>query len=161
MSKQQLEETVTRGEFIRKLGMSSAALMSFYCIGMLSACSSKKEDAVISSAAFTGNANTANGTIDFTINLANPDFKKLKTAGGFVNVGDIIVFNAAGNYKALSRFCTHQNGPLTYQSASNDLICSLHGGLFTEDGVVKKTPPKTDLKAYTTSLIGDKLLVKA
>ena len=32
------QNDLSRGEFIRSLGMSSAALMAFYCLGTLSSC---------------------------------------------------------------------------------------------------------------------------
>jgi cytochrome b6-f complex iron-sulfur subunit len=156
--------------------MSSAALMAFYCMGTLSACSSKKDDpapVVITPASggtgtgtatntgVTGNASTAGGAINFTIDLANATFASLKTAGNFVNVGEVIVFNAAGTYKALGRICTHAGGNLSFRSASNDLICDVHGGLFNTDGSVKQSPPTVAVKSYPTTLTADKLQVKA
>ncbi len=173
MHQQESETALSRGEFIRSLGMSSAALMAFYCMGTLSSCSSKKDDpapVVITpggpttgggSNGVTGNANTGSGAIDFTVDLTNANFTSLKTMGGFVNVGEIIVFNAAGTYKALGRICTHASGNLSFRSASNDLICDVHGGLFNTDGSVKQSPPTTAVKAYSAVLSGDKLQVKA
>ncbi|MEZ0540461.1 Rieske 2Fe-2S domain-containing protein [Fibrella arboris] len=165
------ETTVSRGEFIRSLGMSSAALMAFYCMGTLSSCkgSSDPSPAVITpgtgGSGVTGNASTSGGAINFTIDLSNSNFTGLKTAGGYVSVGDIIVFNASGSYKALSRICTHQGGNLIYSASSNDLICDLHSSHFTIDGAPKSQPVGggtiTAVKAYSTSLSGNSLTVKA
>ena len=173
VSQTQVSQTqVSRGEFIRSLGMSSAALMAFYCMGTLSSCKGSNSDpapAVITpggtGSGVTGNASGSTGAIDFTIDLTNTNFSKLKTAGNYVNVGDVIVFNAAGAYKALGRICTHQAGNLTYQTASNDLICDTHASRFNIDGSPKSQPVGggtiTAVKAYSTALSGDKIQVKA
>ncbi|MBO0950545.1 Rieske 2Fe-2S domain-containing protein [Fibrella sp. HMF5405] len=169
---QEPETTLSRGEFIRSLGMSSAALMAFYCMGTLSSCKSSTTDpspGVITpgggSNGVTGNASTGSGAINFTIDLTNANFTGLKTAGGYVSVGDIIVFNAAGSYKALSRICTHQGGNLIYSASTNDLICDLHSSHYNIDGSTKSQPigggTITAVKAYTTSLSGNSLTVKA
>ncbi len=169
--------TLTRGEFMRTLGMSSAALMSFYCLGTLSACSGSNPGpapVVISptppgsgtgtggtSTGVTGNATASAGAIDFTIDLTNANFTKLRTAGEFVNVGDIIVFNAAGTYRALGRICTHASGNLSFRSGSNDLMCDVHGGLFNVNGTVKQSPPTRAVTAYSATATGNNLQVKA
>jgi cytochrome b6-f complex iron-sulfur subunit len=169
------ETTVSRGEFIRSLGMSSAALMAFYCMGTLTACSSKKDDpapAVIipgpgmgASNGVTGNAMTNAGAINFTIDLTNANFTNLKTAGNFVNVGEVIVFNVAGSYRALGRICTHQAGNLSYTASGNDLVCDTHAARFNIDGSPKSQPVGggtiTAVKAYSTTLSGNSLVVKA
>ncbi|NID11590.1 Rieske (2Fe-2S) protein [Fibrivirga algicola] len=171
-----LQTQVSRGEFMRSLGMSSAALMAFYCMGTLSSCKGSTSDpapVIITpggttgggSSGVTGNASTSAGAINFTADLTNANFAGLKTPGNFVNVGDIIVFNAAGSYKALSRICTHQGGNLSYQASSNDLVCSLHQATYGIDGSTK-TPPvgggtTTAVKSYTVTVTGNSLQVKA
>lgn len=165
------ESTLSRGEFIRSLGMSSAALMAFYCMGTLSSCKGSSSDptpAVITpgtGSGVAGNASTSAGAINFTLDLTNTNFTNLKTAGNFVNVGDIIVFNASGTYKALGRICTHQGGNLAYSPSSNDLICDLHSSHYNTDGSPKSQPigggTITAVKAYTTTLSGTSLTVKA
>ncbi|RYF78283.1 MAG: (2Fe-2S)-binding protein [Cytophagaceae bacterium] len=173
---QESEATLSRGEFIRSLGMSSAALMAFYCMGTLSSCKGSTTDpapVVITPGGgsggtgngVTGNASTGSGAINFTIDLTNANFTGLKTAGGYVSVGDIIVFNASGSYNALGRICTHQGGSLLYSSSSNDLICDLHSSHFNIDGSPKSQPVGggtiTAVKAYSTTLSGNSLTVKA
>lgn len=168
------QNDLSRGEFIRSLGMSSAALMAFYCLGTLSSCKGSDPapaPVVITppppggggstNTGVTGNASASAGAIDFTVDLANANFTALKTAGNFVNVGDLIVFNAAGTYNALSRTCTHAAGNLSFRAATNDLVCNVHGGLFNTNGSVKQSPPNVGVKAYVTLLTGDKLQVKA
>lgn len=158
---------VSRGEFMRSLGMSSAALMAFYCMGTMTSCKGSDPAPVVvvppvvpPVGGSTGVTGSTTGTINFTLDLTNTNFTALKTPGSFVSVGELIVFNAAGTYRALSRTCTHAGGNLSFQSASNDLICSIHAGLFNVDGSVKRSPPTTGVKAYTATLTGNNLQVK-
>ncbi len=152
--------------------MSSAALMAFYCMGTLSSCKGSTADpapAVITpgttGSGVTGNATTSAGPVNFTIDLTNTIFTSLKTAGNYVSVGDIIVFNAGGSYKALGRVCTHQGGNLSYQPATSDLLCDLHASRYNIDGTPKSQPVGggtiTAVKAYSTTVSGNSLTVKA
>ncbi|WP_345249689.1 hypothetical protein [Nibrella saemangeumensis] len=61
-----VETTMNRGDFLRSLGLSSAALMSLYCMGGLTACSSNEVPAGgtstnPTSSGFSGNATAASG----------------------------------------------------------------------------------------------------
>ncbi|MEZ0485731.1 Rieske (2Fe-2S) protein [Fibrella aquatica] len=164
-------QLVSRGEFMRSLGMSSAALMAFYCLGTLSSCSKGDDPAPVvtppvtgGNSGLTGNSIVSSGAIDFTMDLTNSTYSGLKTAGNFVSVGDVIVFNAGGTYRALGRICTHQGGSLSFRSGSNDLVCSLHQATYTTDGSPKSQPVGggtiTAVKSYNATLTGDKLQVK-
>lgn len=161
-------ETMKRGEFLRSLGMSSAALMSVYCLGTLSACSSDDDDPAPGGnttnpppTGFTGNADPARGPIDFTLDLNSATYSKLKTAGEFVSAGAVVIANAGGNYVAIGRICTHQAGNLNFRAANNDFQCDNHGGLFNLDGSVKGPPPTRAVTAYKAQLTGNNLRVTA
>lgn len=54
-----------RNEFIKKIGLSSQALLGFYCFGA-SGCSNSP---LTDTEGLTGNAETANGKIDFSLDL--------------------------------------------------------------------------------------------
>ena len=167
---QEPQELVSRGEFMRSLGMSSAALMAFYCMGTLASCKGSDPDPIVTppptggTTGLTGNATAAGGAINFTVDLTNANYSALKTVGSSVNVGEVIVFNANGVYKALSRICTHQGGNLSYR-ASNDLICNLHSAVYNSDGTPTSQPigggVATAVKAYSTAVSGNSLTVKA
>ncbi len=168
----QLPETnMDRASFLRSLGLSSAALMSIYCAGVLSSCSSKDSTVTPStttpgtggtgSTGLTGNATTSAGAINFTLDLTNAAYTKLKTAGEFVAVGDIVVANAKGVYVALGRICTHQGGNLNYVATSDTFVCDLHGGIYNKDGSVKAAPPVKAVIAYKPTLSGNSLTVVA
>ena len=161
-----------RGEFLRGLGMSSAALMAFYCMGTgLTACGSKSSDPTPATTTtgggtgVTGNAETAKGAINFTLDLTTTDFKALKTEGQFVKVGDVLVANTKGNkLVAIQRICTHQMfDNVSYRLGSDDFGCSQHGSIFNLDGSVKGGPANTAMKLYKTALStdGNKLTITA
>ncbi len=160
-------EQLSRGEFLRSLGLSTGALMALYCMGTLTSCSKADDPAPVTppvtggTSGITGNSSPANGVVDFTIDLNNTTFTGLKTEGGFVQIGEIVVANAKGTMVALSNVCTHQSGQLQYRTATNDFRCNIHGGLFSTTGTVVAAPPTTAVKAYKTSLSGNSLKVTA
>ncbi|WP_247232551.1 ubiquinol-cytochrome c reductase iron-sulfur subunit [Telluribacter sp. SYSU D00476] len=154
------KETLKRGEFLRSLGLSTSALMAFYCMGTLTACSSGDDDpqpggnnngGTGSTAGLTGKA--TGSSIDFTLDLTNSNYNKLKTEGQFVIAGDVIVALASGNkYVALSKRCTHEGTNVQYRLAQNDMYCSNHMSAFNLDGTVKQSPAASPLKVYKTEL---------
>jgi cytochrome b6-f complex iron-sulfur subunit len=163
MNTNQLTETPqNRAEFIRSLGLSSAALMSFYCMTTLTSCSSKSDPAPANpttptTTALTGNAETAKGKIDATLDLTTNDYKALKTQGEFVRVGDLLIANVkGGKYVAIQRLCTHQGlDTVGYQLASDDFKCTTHGSVFATDGSIKNGPAAKVMKAYKTTISPD------
>ena len=174
-----MEQTqLSRGQFLRQLGMSSAALMSFYCLGTtMTACTSASDDPmpapttpptpitppVVTPPANSGITGMTSGSIDFTIDLLHPDFKKLKTEGEFTYVADIIIANAKGTFVALSKVCTHQGTTIDFRPTANDFKCPNHGSEFTTDGKVQKSPATTALKVYKAESInsGNSLKISA
>jgi cytochrome b6-f complex iron-sulfur subunit len=166
-------EQMKRGEFLRSLGMSSAALMAFYCMGTsLTSCSKSDDPAPVAgtptnSTGLTGNTQTSGGAINFTVDLTNADFAKLKTQGEFVKVGDVLIANTTGGkYVAIQRLCTHQGQDgVSYRLSSNDFLCVVHGSVFAVDGSVKTgaSSGQAAMKLYKTSISadGNKLTVSA
>ena len=164
------QDQMNRGEFIRSLGMSSAALMAFYCMGTgLTSCSSKSTDpspstgtgttTPVTSSGLTGNADTSKGAISFTVDLTNADFSKLKTAGGFTKVGSVLIANTKGSsYVTLQRLCTHEGQDLvSYRLASDDFYCDAHGSTFATNGAVKVAiaSGQAAMKLYKTAVSAD------
>lgn len=156
---------LSRGQFLKQLGMSSAALMSFYCLGTtMTACTNSTDDPMPTTTTNTGNTgNVATGitgttkgnSIDFTIDLTNANFKNLKTEGAFTYIEDIIIANAKGSFVALSKVCTHQGTTIDFRSGTNDFKCPNHGSEFRLDGTVQKDPAAKSLMVYKTSLLMD------
>lgn len=163
------QKTIKRGEFLRELGLSSAALMAFYCLGTtMTACSTGEDPAPSTpttptgTTGVSGNADTAKGKIDFTLDLTATAYSKLKTQGSFVVEGSVIVANAKGKFVALSKACTHQGTTVEYRSAQDDFFCSNHGSAFANSGAVKTGPATRALTVYTTTVStdGNKLTIK-
>ncbi|MBC3785366.1 Rieske 2Fe-2S domain-containing protein [Spirosoma utsteinense] len=162
-------DQMNRGDFLRSLGMSSAALMAFYCMGTtLTACSGDSDPAPgntgttppATSTGLTGNAQTSKGAINFTVDLTNADFSKLKTQGEFVKVGDVLIANTkGGSYVTLQRLCSHQSEDrVVYQLASDNFFCSAHGSSFGTDGSVKFAAGgagQAAMKLYKTTASAD------
>jgi cytochrome b6-f complex iron-sulfur subunit len=162
-------DPMNRGDFLRSLGMSSAALMAFYCMGTtLTSCSGDSDPAPgntgttppATSNGLTGNTETSKGAVNFTVDLTNADFSKLKTPGEFVKVGDVLVANTTGGkYVAIQRLCTHQGQDgVSYRLSSNDFLCVIHGSVFAVDGSVKVAAGgsgQAAMKLYKTTASAD------
>jgi len=155
-----------RGEFLKSLGLSGAALMSIYCLGGVTACSSEAPQPQNPNnpggnpgggnppAGFTGNSRTSSGKIDFTLDLTTDNFKKLQTEGEFAfpNSGDVIVSKVKGGaFAALAKACTHQGTTITYRLNQDDFHCDNHGSEFSKSGTVENGPAVNALKQYKTS----------
>lgn len=144
-------EQMKRGEFLRSLGLSSAALMSFYCMGTLTSCSSDDPE--------PSTPGTGTG-VNFTLDLTNASFSKLKTDGQFVYQDNIIVARVkGGNYVALSKVCTHAGVEVEYRLDENDFWCNPqrggHGSEYATSGNVQVGPAAQSLKLYKTTLSAD------
>lgn len=168
---------MNRGQFLKDLGLSTKALMAFYCLGAVSACGSKKEDPDPGGNGNGGNGNGGNGTggntgitgttsgsnINFTVDLTHQQYSKLKNQGEFVYVANIIIANARGTIVALSKICTHEGATIEFRAGQNDFLCNNHGSQFNLDGTVKLSPAESALQVFKTELSndGNSLTVKA
>jgi len=166
------QATIKRGQFLRELGLSSGALMAFYCLGTtMTACSTGSDPTPATpstpttgtASGLTGNADTSKGVINFALDLTNSKYAALKAAGGFLVEGSVIIANAKGTMVALSKECTHQQTTIDYRAAQNDFMCSNHGSEFSLDGTVKKSPAVKSLTVYKAQLStnGNSLTVTA
>lgn len=162
--KTEIDQHLSRGQFLKSLGLGSSGLMAFYCIGTLSACSSDEDDPGPDNGPGDGTGVTGTVTgnkINFTIDLNNSNFSRLKTKGSFVILGDVLVaFASNETYVAVQKLCTHQGNLLAYRNTENDIFCASHGSQFTTTGTVKEKPNTgeniNDLKTFSTSLSSDK-----
>ena len=158
----QEKKGVSRGEFLRGLGMSSSALMAFYCMGTtLSSCSGKDGDPTPGGGTPPGGTPAVTGTttgtnLDFNIDLTAYKEKNLKTEGEFAVIGDAIVIALANKkYVALSKKCTHQGSTVGYRKAQGDILCPNHLSEFKLDGSVQKGPAASPLSVFKTTLSKD------
>ncbi len=160
-----LKEELSRGQFLKQMGMSSKALMAFYCMGTLAACSKDddpnpkvNDDPKTSDGNSTGIDGTSTGTnISFKLDLTHVDFAKLKTNGAFAYAGDVIIANVGTDaYIALSKKCTHESTPVEYRKDTQDFRCPKHGSEFSSSGSVTKSPAGSPLTVYKTAVSADK-----
>ncbi len=161
----QEKQTLKRGAFLRSLGLSTSALMAFYCLGTtMSACKTKEggPGPVPPAAGVTGT--TSGSGVDYNVDLTSEAYKKLKTEGEYKLIGDTIVIATANNkFVALSKACTHQGTAVGYPGNGSVIVCPNHGSQFNFDGSVKKGPAASPLTVFTTTLSanGNSLNVKA
>jgi cytochrome b6-f complex iron-sulfur subunit len=98
--------------------------------------------------------------VDFTLDLTAPENAPLKTLGGYIYNGSIIVARiASGAYVAASSICTHAGGTVNYTLSINRFYCPNHGSTFATDGSVANGPAGSPLKLYNTTLSGNSLRV--
>lgn len=104
----------------------------------------------------------SNGSIDFTIDLNDAQYSKLKNQGGFVFVPDkvdiIIAHTIKDEFVAVSARCTHQGSLVAYYP-SDLFYCSKHGATFSTSGAVTQGPAVSPLTQFKTQLIGTRLRV--
>ncbi len=95
-----------------------------------------------------------------TIDLTSSSFASLKTVGGYVYSGNMIIIrSSATNYIALSKICTHQSCTVGYDSSVNRLVCPCHGSMFSTNGSVLQGPANNSLTMYTATVNGTTLTI--
>jgi len=137
---------MTRGQFLKNMGFSGAALLAVYCVGGLSSCSKESE--------------TPLGK-DFTINLDEAAYSSLKIVGNFLVIQEVVVVcTGAGIYRAVTLICSHAGQKqVAYRKAQNDFYCSAHGANFDIDGKGKNSNGSKGLKVYSNTLSGSNLRI--
>lgn len=169
------ESNVSRGEFLRQLGMGSKALMAFYCLGTVAACTTDETPEPMQQPPASGGGGgtgggiegvtgvTSGSNVNFTVDLTNSSFEDLKTQGNFAYVDGIIIANASAGIVALSKECTHAGTTVQYRKDEDDIWCSNHGSEFSPSGTVELGPATTGLTSYEVSLSmdGNTLTVKS
>lgn len=151
------EAGMKRGEFLKSLGLSTSALMAFYCLGTtMTACGSSTDPEPEPEPSSGLSGTTTGSGVNFTVDLTHSSYSSLKTAGNYKIIGDVLVaFTNANSYAALSKTCTHQGSELKYRKDLNDIYCDNHFSEFSLTGAVEQGPAATPLKAFKTSLSAD------
>lgn len=159
MAYQPTPESINRAQFLRSLGLSTAALSALYfasCSKAADTVAPDLTDGTTSVGLFKGNTDPYTGKINFTLDLSLPQNVKLKTIGQFLTAGQVVVANTkSGAFVALQNECTHDGGLLSYRITQNDFLCSFHNGLFNTDGSVKAAPPKRPVQTYIVAVSAD------
>ncbi len=135
---------MNRKEFLSIFWVGSAVLACSYCLG-----GCKVPDSGI----------TAPTNVDFTLDLTNAASAALKSVGGYLYNGGIIVAHAPSGYIAVSSACTHQGNAVYYDLGTNSFYCPAHGSRFATNGSVINGPAGSALGKYNTTLNGTSLRV--
>lgn len=137
-------KTISRYEFLRRLGFGGSALLAAMCMP-----SCKEEN------------NASSSPKDFTIDLNQAAYSKLKTTGEFIVEQEVVIAcTGPGTYAAVTVICSHEGEKrVGYQAASNDFRCSAHGALFGVDGKGKNGLGSKGLRTYQTALSGNLLRI--
>ena len=128
-----------RKEFIGKLGLGAAFVLTSVCLG---GCS---KDMI-------GPSNS--DSVDFTLDLSDAANSKLTNNGGYLVRDRVVVAkDMNGNYVAATQVCSH-DGTRAIILKNNEWFCTDHPARFslTGDGLNEKG--KKDLAIYNTDLQG-------
>ena len=134
-----------RKEFLSIIGLGAAAVACTACLG---GCGP------------LDNIPSAPTNVDFTINLNDSAYAALKSIGGYVyNGGIIIVYVSSNKYVVVSSVCTHAGSTIIYDASNSRFFCPSHGSVFALNGTVINGPASSPLATYNNSLSGNSLRV--
>jgi cytochrome b6-f complex iron-sulfur subunit len=142
------DESISRLQFLKKLGLGGASLMAFYCVGTtLNSCSV---------------AQVSGTPDDFVLDLKKSRFKSLLQTGGWTKVNNVVVAcTAPGQYVAVTSICSHEGeNRVEFRPAEKDFRCTAHGAEFDVTGVGKNKKGRKGLQVYSISKEGDTLRVQ-
>lgn len=130
---------MNRKEFLGKLGLGAAFVLTASCLG---GCS--KSDI---------------GPVDFTIDLTDPTYSNLANNGGYIVKDRVVVArDNAGNLVAATQLCSHED---KYQIIlkDNEWFCTDHDARFSLEGAGLNEKGSKGIAVYQTTLSGDTLRV--
>ncbi|QSQ21614.1 Rieske (2Fe-2S) protein [Pyxidicoccus parkwayensis] len=104
--------------------------------------------------------------VDGVVTLPFSEFPDLRNNGGLVTgtppgYGNAIFVSRQqdGTLSAVDSICTHQQCPVEFDSAKDDLFCPCHGSTFTLEGAVTQGPATLPLKKFTVTETPDAVVV--
>jgi len=132
-----------RHEFFRLVGTGFGAILLTQCT---MGCAKAADDAITPAAT----------AVDFTLKLSDTINANLNAKGGYVYANGVVVAQTKdGEFIAVSRKCTHDNGryntDVIFQKANNRFYCPNHGSGFDTTGKVLNGPASTPLSQYKIS----------
>jgi cytochrome b6-f complex iron-sulfur subunit len=140
-----------RKEFLRTLGLGSAALWATYCLG---GCKGDEEP--------TPNELPADG---LTLDLNTAQYSSLKNNGSHVTISDykiVVARTTTGSYVAVTKVCTHEGQVrIEYIPSQNFFECGAHGAQFSITGQGLNENGKNGIRVYRTEInqAGDTLKI--
>ena len=133
-----------RKEFIEKLGLGAAFVLTSTCLG---GCSRDQADPP--------------KDINFTIDLEDPKYAELQVFGSYVIEDQIVIARSnTGEYLAATLICSHEGlSQITYSDREGAWFCTAHEALFAEDGEGLNANGSKGLTVYSTELTDNLLRV--
>jgi cytochrome b6-f complex iron-sulfur subunit len=134
----QLQEAISRKDFLKSLGIGGTALMA-----ILTSCTNS-----------TDVTPSGGSTIDLSTAITS--------VGSYTYSGSIIVVRIAtgsvpASFVALSKACTHDGTTVIYQNGG--FYCPNHGAKFSNSGSVTLGPASRSLTKHTVTVSGNTLTV--
>ena len=131
-----LEESISRKDFLKSLGLGGAAIMT-----LLTSCSSS--------------TNIVPSSVSIDLSSTITTVGQSTYSGGII-VARIATGNTASSFIALSQSCTHEGTTVTYQG-NGVFYCPNHGATFSSTGAVTRGPASKSLTKYTVNISGTTL----
>jgi len=141
---------MTRRDLIQKVLIGGTTL--FVLPSALSSCSKDEKEE-------NDDDGGSGGGSSLKLDMNNPTYAGLKTAGGSVIVQSIIVAYTGTSYVAIDSICTHQGCTIGYSLSDNNFPCPCHGSVYSLTGSVVNGPTTVALKSYPVSKSGDILTI--
>lgn len=145
------EDTLSRRTFAAH--SIKAALSGSLLTLVLQGCGSGAEDTATGPLPPSGASDST-----LTLDLADPQYAALKTAGGAVKVAAkgrlplIVIQASAGTYLAFSSQCPHEGCEVNLPNSRGVLICPCHGSQFDLQGKKLQGPTPRGLVSFAVSL---------
>ncbi|WP_338874824.1 Rieske 2Fe-2S domain-containing protein [Spirosoma sp. SC4-14] len=147
MSKQHINEAVSRHQFLRQLGLQGAALMAVYCAGhSLTSCS---KGADVTPAPLSSS---------ITVDLSSSANAALLKQGGYIVTNSVVVANTSKGYVAVTVVCSHE-GERRIELLNDEFYCSAHGARYDLNGKGLNSNGSRGLTTYTVAQSGTILTI--
>lgn len=132
------QESISRKDFLRSIGLGGAALMA-----VLASC--KSADSVAPSGVSIDISTTIKNVGDYTYSSG-------------VIIARVNAGSAASSFVALAKACTHEGTTVTYQG-NGIFYCPNHGAQFSSTGSVTRGPANSSLSKYAVTITGSTLTI--
>jgi nitrite reductase/ring-hydroxylating ferredoxin subunit len=140
-SKNYKNKNMTRKEFLGKIGIGAAFVLTASCLG---SCTKDGKNGV-----------------DFILDLTASENAALQNVGGYIVKNQVVVAKAAdGNYYAATQICSHE-GEIKVIFRENQYYCTAHGAKFDLSGNGANSTGAKGISVYNTTLSGTQLRVFA
>jgi nitrite reductase/ring-hydroxylating ferredoxin subunit len=135
---------MNRKEFIEKLGIGAAFVLTSTCLG---SCTRDRADPI--------------KDLDFVIDLTQDKFLELNNFGSYIIEDQVVIARSnTGDYLAATLICSHEQlSQITYSDTEGAWLCTAHGASFSEAGIGLNANGSKGLQIFSTEVNGDSLRV--